>query len=201
MLKLDLSGQTFTNWLVLAPASPKKKETYWLCRCSCGKEISVASKALRRGMSKSCGCATKEMHGRSNTVEYAIFRSMIMRCRNPNFKDWHLYGGKGIKVEWETFDEFHRDMGDRPSSSHSIDRKNGNGPYSKENCRWATAQEQARNMSTNRLITADGVTHCLATWADITGLSRNCIEKRIDLLGWSVDEALTTPVWGRHRFI
>lgn len=198
MRKLDLSGQTFTNWLVLAPALPKKNETYWLCRCSCGKQVDVAGKALRRGMSKSCGCATKEMHGESDSVEYAIFRKMLHRCNNPANKDWHLYGGKGVRVEWISFGDFLRDMGRRPSSRHSIDRKNSNGPYSKDNCRWATSQEQARNTSVNRLITADGITHCLAEWADITGLSRNCIEKRIDLLGWTISDALLIPLRGRR---
>jgi hypothetical protein len=194
MRKLHLVGQKFYDWLVIAPALPKKNETYWLCRCKCGKEIEVGGKNLRYGRSKSCGCATKEMHGRSYTIEYATFRGMVMRCTNPNNKNWHLYGGKGVKVEWKSFDSFHRDMGDRPSRLHSIDRINGDGNYSKTNCRWATAQEQARNMKVNRLITANGITHCLAKWAEITGISRNCIEKRIDLLGWSPHKALTTPV-------
>jgi hypothetical protein len=199
MRKILLSGQQIANWFVIGPAPSKKHETYWRCRCACGKEADICAKNLRYGKSRSCGCATKEMHGESHTVEYALFHSMRNRCNNPNSRDWHLYGGKGVKIEWETFAEFHRDLGDRPSPQHSIDRINGNGNYSKNNCRWATAREQARNMRTNRLITVDGITKCSAEWAESTGLSRECIEARIDKLKWSHYDAIRAPVQMRRK--
>lgn len=195
MRRIDLSNSVFGDWTVLSAAPSNNGETYWFCRCACGKEIKVGTKNLTTGRSVSCGCRTKEFHGASDTVEYAIWRKMLNRCNSPTTQDWALYGGRGITVEWTSFSQFVADMGPRPSPLHSIDRfPDQNGPYSKANCRWATAQEQARNTRVNRLITAFGETLCLAAWAERTGISRNCIEKRLDLLNWTVEDALTRPV-------
>ena len=77
---------------------------------------------------------------------YSSWRAMHKRCRNANHKDFANYGGRGITVcqEWFSYRQFLADMGERPDG-RSIDRINVNGNYEKENCRWATASEQARN--------------------------------------------------------
>ena len=70
---------------------------------------------------------------------------MRERCDDKSNKN---YGGRGIAVcdEWrDSFESFYRDMGDRPSPKHSIERMDVDGGYSKDNCRWATAVEQGRN--------------------------------------------------------
>lgn len=72
---------------------------------------------------------------------------MLNRVKNPNNKDYHRYGGRGIKVDprWINFWEFLNDVGERPSPQHSLDRIDNDGNYEPGNVRWATRQEQTHN--------------------------------------------------------
>ena len=72
---------------------------------------------------------------------------MLQRCENPNANTWPKYGGKGISVcaEWHHFSAFIGDMGRKPSPKHSLDRIDGTGNYTPDNCRWATYEEQNIN--------------------------------------------------------
>ena len=85
--------------------------------------------------------------------EYGIWQGIIQRCENASCRAFKYYGGLGVKVceRWRTsFENFVADMGPRPSPKHSVDRfPNPCGDYEPGNCRWATAQEQARNTRRN----------------------------------------------------
>lgn len=135
-------------------------------------------------------------HGLSYTPEYRAWQQMRLRCLDPKHAAYANYGGRGITVcdRWKSSPEnFFADMGRKPTPLHELDRKDNDKGYSPENCRWATRKANDRNRRSNRMVTHGGQTHALAEWCDRLGLPRDTIKKRLDG-GWSVADALTTPV-------
>jgi hypothetical protein len=117
---------------------------------------------------------------------------MLQRCTNPKNPRWSRYGGRGICVcaEWlDSFERFQADMGERPEG-HSIERVDRNGPYSKENCIWASVKAQARNRDNNRPLTFRGKTQTLAQWAEELRIPYFTIHARLRR-GWSIERALS----------
>jgi len=106
---------------------------------------------------------------------------MRNRCNNPRATQHSYYGARGIRVceRWNTFAQFLADMGPKPTSAHTLERVDNDGPYSKENCRWATQAEQSRNTRRNHFLTVDGVTRCISEWEEITGIKGPTIRYRI----------------------
>ena len=184
------------------PDHTYRGETLWLCQCDCGTVKSLRKSNLLRN-TRSCGCFGSEMtiarhltHGMSHTPEHVIWSSLKNRCLSSTDMDYARYGGRGITVcpEWlSSFEAFYADMGPRPSPKHSIDRIDVDGPYSPENCRWATCVEQARNRRSNTVVTYRGETMPLIAWSEKTGLSYNALKLRMKH-GWSIERMLTQPV-------
>jgi hypothetical protein len=125
------------------------------CVCECGNIIDTQLNGLIAGNTISCGCYRRKKiievsttHGLSKHPLYKTWKSMKERCYNPNIKRYKDYGGRGIKVcdRWlSSFENFLIDMGEKPTSQHSIDRIDVNGNYEPNNCKWATSTEQRIN--------------------------------------------------------
>lgn len=132
---------------------------------------------------KSCGCLKGNLkHGMSGTKTYASWAQMKTRCLNINASGYKYYGSRGIKVckRWLKFENFYADMGDKPTPSHSIERRNNNGDYEPGNCKWATISEQNNNKRNNVILTYKGASMNLSQWAEKLGISRACLWDRVN---------------------
>ena len=206
-MRLQLSGRVFGQLQVTAFAYVCNRCTYWHCKCSCGNLAVVKGIYLTHGDTTSCGCAKinrvrqlKLTHGLADKIpEYSVWMSMRKRCNNcksPGFKN---YGGRGIKVckRWNSFANFLSDMGSRPTSLHSIERRNNDGDYEPSNCCWATRSEQSHNTRVTKNFTVCGETLCLSDWAKRIGISRRTLRGRLAYM--PVEEALTLPKMSKRR--
>lgn len=203
MQLINLVGKRFGRLTVIErQGSYKSGDARWLCECDCGNfTYSTGVDLKRRSKDRSCGCYRAEeikeratTHGKTGTKVHKCWAAMVSRCLTPTSQAYANYGGRGITVaeEWLLFENFYADMGEPPAKEFSIDRLDNEKGYSKDNCAWKTVKEQNRNRRSNRQITFRGITKTLVEWAELTGLHRACISKRIDA-GWDVGTALTTP--------
>jgi hypothetical protein len=208
---LSLIGERFGSLLVIERAGSISGKSRWKLLCVCGSIHFAASTDMKKGHVRSCGCQRGNLlresrggHGDSGRYvggkrvararEYVTWGAMIARCTDTTRIG---YGGRGIVVcdRWRSYELFLADMGRRPPGT-TLDRIDNDGPYSPENCRWATHAQQARNRRSSRLVTYLDRTATVAEWADITGISRNAIYLRLNA-GWPVDKTLTEPLCQR----
>lgn len=160
---IDLIGTYVGEWFIISESedtitSVRAYKNY-NCKCSCGKIKVVAKSNLLQKRSLSCGHENvkrisnlNRTHSKSNTKEYKIYLHIKQRCYNPNNKKYPIYGGRGITMSeswFNSFESFYKDMGDAPTSKHSIDRIDVNKDYCRENCRWADNKTQANNTRKN----------------------------------------------------
>ena len=120
----------------------------FLAQCDCGSEPkSYLFNQLTSGKTKSCGCLDKETktkHGMHKSRAYQCWADMKNRCDNPENKYYDYYGGRGITYcdKWKTFDGFWEDMKDAYSDDLTLNRRDNDGIYCKENCKWDTKNFQ-----------------------------------------------------------
>jgi hypothetical protein len=137
-------------------------------------------------------------HGDSNTRLYQTWRSVVRRCTNPKNSSYAFYGGRGIRLYggWRYSYRRFRDwaLANGYSNDLTIERIDNNGPYSPENCTWATRREQARNTRRTRWATAWGESKCLMEWTEDARcvVSGKTLNKRLDK-GWRAEQAISTP--------
>ena len=205
----DLTGQKYNRLTVLGlDENNSTQSTKWLCRCDCGRIVSVAGNNLKNGHTKSCGCLNSELvtlrnkakatHGDTNTPLYRIWTSMWGRCTNISCDSYQRYGGRGVKVckEWEDYAQF-RDwalsIGYDYDPQWTIDRIDPDGDYCAENCRFLTRQQQNATSRHAVRVEYNGETKCLKEWAREYGIPYLTFYYRYKN-GWSIERALNTPV-------
>lgn len=212
-MRKDITGFRSGRLVAIEPVedyiTPRgKRRAKWLCQCDCGNQVAVEITNFLRGNSKSCGCLNDELrrersvvHGGRYDPLYRIWTDMKTRCLNKNCPDYKNYGGRGVTIcdEWvNSYDCFrgwalkngYREIED--SYNCSIDRIDVNGNYTPENCRFATAKQQANNRRNTLFVTAFGERHSLSEWADITGIKYHTLFARIGRLHWEPERALST---------
>jgi hypothetical protein len=121
-----------------------------------------------------------------------VWHGMVMRCTNPNWINYKDYGGRGIKVceRWRKLANFVEDMGPSFIEGLWLDRKENDGDYCPENCRWETKVNQQNNRRSNRFLTHNGETMTVAQWERKLGVKKCILVSRLHR-GWSVEKTLT----------
>lgn len=174
-----------------------------LFKCHCGKEFESAIVYIKSGTVKSCGCLRdnkikkqgykNKTHGLRNNPLYSVWISMLSRCENTKDMNYFRYGARGIKVskKWHDINIFIKDMEENYLKGLQLDRRDNNGNYSKENCRWVTRKVNANNTRKNRYVVYKGVKKTVGEWAEYTSIPYATLINRLN--SWDVEKVFTTP--------
>lgn len=206
-IRYDLIGKRFGRFVVLKVADKQfGHNTRFTCQCDCGNIKDVCGTSLTSGNTTSCGCKNAErfdkIHGATNVWAkrnrplYRAWYAMLYRCENPQYKDFHNYGGRGITVceEWHIIDNFCAWALDNGyKKGLQLDRIDNESGYKPDNCRWVTSVVQQNNKRTTKHVLGKTISwwaaqHCDARWFPI-----ECIIKRIHRrfkLGWEKEDAV-----------
>lgn len=190
----DITGQKFGRLKVIKFDGIKNSNAYFLCKCDCGTIKSILGKNIRKGHTKACGCLNKTINIKYRRF-YNIYCGIKGRCNTKSNTKYYMYGGRGIKNLWKSFEEFKDDMYESylehikefGEKETTIDRTNNNGNYEKNNCRWRTGKEQCNNTRRNRLLTFNKQTITLTQWARKLNIKRSTLSNRINTLKWSIN--------------
>ncbi len=179
-IRKDISGQWFSKWFVIRPEptpGSRNRKRKWECICQCkikndntydiNEIILVDGNSLRSSKSISCGCSFKIHNGDSTNHKkfYIAHNMMRYKCYNPENKEYHNYGGRGIIVcdRWldskngynnfkeDMFESYNKHLELFGPEETTLERIDVNGNYEPSNCTWATRQEQSSNLRKNRL--------------------------------------------------
>lgn len=212
---MDLKGKEFGRWTVIGKAEPRfvggKWRPFWKCYCECLYVSDVKQSHLVSGHSQ--GCVNRCWRVRKPKVKKerlpslrdhplaSVLKGMRRRCYDPKERNFPNYGGRGIKIcdRWKnSLRNFVEDMFPSYRPGLSIERRDNNGNYTPENCHWITMFDQAGNKRTNRKLTYNGETMCLARWARRLGISKSSLRNRLKR-GWSMEEACSRGKHPRFR--
>lgn len=186
---IDLVGHRFGKLTVdhLVETGRRRK---WFCKCDCGGDTIAATDNLRSNNTRSCGSCYRGRNSNSlrhggrpqgrKSSTYNSWQSMKRRCLDASRENAKHYALAGISYDpnWERFENFLADMGERPAGL-TLDRKDNTKGYSKENCRWATPTQQTRNRRISRVFEFEGRTLPIAVWARELGITYGAAIARI----------------------
>ncbi len=188
-----------------------KRRTLFVCECSCGGIIACEKARLGR-KTRSCGCLRNDIAAaRSRASAFRIKRiasiwgGMWERCTNPDHMTFSNYGARGIRVcdEWASLDSFQEWALSSGYEPHlTIDRRDSNGNYEPNNCRWITAKEQGFNRRDNHWVEAFGERKTVIEWS----LDPRCVVKRTTInqrlkKGWPPEVSISHPANLKRRLL
>jgi hypothetical protein len=178
MKRIDRTGQRFGRLVIqrqysAKPEGDKRTRTRCVCVCDCGNTLDTVLQSLVNGKTTSCGCFWLEQvstSGVSNHPLWVTWRNIMYRCYKTEDEHYPNYGGRGITVceRWHDPRNFIADMDPKPGDYYSIDRIDVNGPYSPDNCRWATPKEQSNNK--RKKIQIGDEAHTATEWCEMQGI-------------------------------
>lgn len=196
---------TITGEVPTPPGKPKKL----LVRCQCGVSFEAVKGSVLHGNTTSCGCKRKATlvsmlttHGLCSRTNkhplYSVWFDMRRRCNDTKNKAYPRYGGRGIKVEscWDKFENFLRDMGEKPYPEATIERLDTNGNYGPDNCVWASRQDQIENRRVSLRYEYKGQEYSISELrklATLFGVSKTALHSRLSK-GIPVEVAVESPL-------
>lgn len=141
--------------ILIREIDDKNRPGLGLYKCDCGTEFKTDKYKIKHGHTQSCGCLQKKRasesakvkavtHNKSYSREYTSYWAAHTRCNNSNHHNYFNYGGRGIEFRFKSFEDFYKEIGDRPENT-TLDRINNEGHYEIGNVRWATTSQQACN--------------------------------------------------------
>lgn len=160
-------------------------------------------------------------HGSRRSRLYVIWTEVKQRCCNPNNKNYHNYGGRGIELcsdwidnfqnfkTWAETNGYKEEILPNGKNKWTLDRIDVNGDYCPKNCRWITMQEQFRNKRDTIKVKYKGKSYTLMELSEIYNVSYDRLLYRIVEAKWDIEDALHRPLMNcryklpksNHRFI
>lgn len=202
--RIDLTGRQFGKLRVIGRAERQSARSlwYWLCQCECGNQKIVSGINIGRN-TNSCGCIRN--HQGALTRKHPLWRrwsNMIDRCTNPKNKDFRNYGGRGIDVceRWKHFPSFLSDMEASYFKGATLDRRDNDGNYCPENCRWASIKEQSNNTRKTIFLDTPWGRMTASEAAELTGVPLSRLSNRV-LRGWPIERLFDGKMhkWSRRN--
>jgi hypothetical protein len=211
----DLVGRQYGRLTVLCLWRDRgtRGNKLWFCKCSCGNSAVKTTSQIRdkSNPNVSCGCGNAESIRKASSAAWEVttkfrhplkikmknmWRNMLHRCYDPDNKRYQDYGGRGIRVcnQWlnDRYSFYRWCVANGIQPNLQIDRKDNDGPYSPENCKFSTRLEQANNTRKNRRLQWRGESLTLAQWARKLGVRQQALSHRVER-GWTVERIFQQP--------